>query len=248
MKDVVHAEHLDPNHWWFRARRDIFAKLLDELSPLPEGARILDVGPGSGVNLPVLAPRGRVTVLDISDFSLQTCRRDGAHSVVQADACRPPFADGSFDLVCALDVFEHLPDDQTAMAECLRVLKPGGVLLTTVPAFPMLWGRQDVLAMHQRRYRKPEFRDRLRRAGFELERLSYFNTLLFAPILAVRLAMRPFLRWSQKGGSDLGMAMPFGIDRVLHRVFAAERGWLVRRDLPVGVSILGLARKGGAAT
>ena len=243
MKEVVHREHLDPDHWWFRARRDIFARLLDELVELPAHARILDLGPGSGVNLPVLAPRGEVCVLDLSRFSLEQCRADGASDLVEADATVHPFQARSFDLVTALDVFEHLADDTRAMAECRRVVKDDGWLLCSVPAFPLLWGRQDVLAMHERRYRKRELAERLRGAGFRVERMSYFNSLLFPPILAVRLAMRPFLsRTAANGGSDLGMRLPAFVEGSFYRMFAAEGGWLVKRDLPVGVSLVALAR------
>jgi SAM-dependent methyltransferase len=244
VKDVVHREHRQrAEHWWFRARRAIFARLLDELIALPRNARILDVGPGSGVNLPVLGPRGKVTVLDVDRGSLEHCRASGAHAVVLGDATRPPFADGVFDLVCALDVVEHLEDDRAALAACRRLLVPGGHLLLTVPALPLLWGRQDVLSGHWRRYRRRELEQRVREAGFSIRKLTYFNTLLFPPILAVRLAMRPFLRWTRSGGSDL-IAPSFGFDRVLYRAFAAEGPWLVRRRLPIGVSLLCWAQVG----
>lgn len=243
MREVVHAEHLAPDHWWFRARRRIFERVLDEHVTLPPDARILDLGPGSGVNLPVLAPRGRVTVLDVSRFSLATCRSGGA-TCVQADATRPPFRDASFDLVCALDVLEHLVEDERALRACRRVLRPEGRLLASVPALGLLWGRQDVLSEHKRRYARADFESRLVAAGFELERLTYFNSLLFPPILAVRLMMRPFLRATSQngGGSDLGLRLPRPAEELLYRLFASERHWLARRDLPIGVSLLGLAR------
>lgn len=242
MQEVVHQEHLARDHWWFRARRRIFDRVLDEGIDLPEGARILDLGPGSGVNMPVLGPRGRVTVVDVSPFSLAECREQGARSVVLADATRPPFGDASFDLVTALDVFEHIEDDQSAMAAARRALKPGGRLLASVPALDLLWGRQDVLSHHVRRYSRGQFRARLEGAGFVLERLTYFNSVLFPPILATRLAMRPFLRWTRRGGSDLNVRLPLGLDSVLYGLFAMEAGWLARRDLPLGVSLLAVAR------
>ena len=244
MKRVVHEEHLDSDHWWFRARRSILSGFLDALVPLPARARMLDIGPGSGVNLPVLRGRGEVTVVDLSRFSLDSCRAAGAAGVVQADATHPPFHTHSFDLVCALDVLEHLPDDRAALRQIRRILKPDGWLLVSVPALRVLWGRQDVLSEHYRRYLRGQLEERLLSSGFRVERLSYFNSVLFAPILSVRLAMRPFLRWSVRGGSDLGMRLPPGLDALLYRLFAMEGPWLVRRDLPVGVSLLALARPG----
>ena len=242
MQDVVHQEHQDAEHWWFRARRVIFERVLDEHVELDPEARILDLGPGSGVNMPVLSPRGRVTVVDVSGYSLDACRAAGAELVVQADATAPPFADQSFDATTALDVLEHLGDDRAALRELRRVLKPGGVLMASVPAFPLLWGRQDVLSHHKRRYRRGELQRRLQEAGFEVVRESYFNTWLFAPILLVRLLMRPFLSKSVEGGSDLSVRLPFGLDGLLFRLFASEAGLVSRRRLPIGVSLLVLAR------
>ena len=220
----------------------IFERVLDEHVELGRDARILDLGPGSGVNMPVLGPRGRVTVVDVSRLSLESCREAGAELVVQADAAVPPFADQSFDATTALDVLEHLDDDSAAMRELRRVLKPGGVLMASVPAFPLLWGRQDVLSHHKRRYRRGELQRRLHEAGFEVVRESYFNTWLFAPILLVRLLMRPFLSKSVEGGSDLSVRLPFGLDEILFRLFASEAGLVSKLRLPIGVSLLVLAR------
>ena len=242
MREVVHDEHLNPDHWWFRARRKIFARLLDGQLQLDPRGDVLDLGPGSGVNLPLFEGRGRPIVLDLARRSLLACRSAGAERAVQADATRLPFADDSFGLVCALDVLEHIPDDRAALAEIRRVLRPDGHLLLSAPAHRFLWGRQDVLSSHQRRYRRSELRERVEDAGFELRRYSYFNSILFAPIAAVRIAMRPFLGRTVEGGSDLAMKMPLGIDSVLYGTFASEAGWLVHRNLPLGVSLLGLAR------
>lgn len=244
MEDVVHQEHDDPDHWWFRARRAIFDEVLDRRVPLGPESRILDVGPGSGVNLPVLGPRGRVTTLDVATGSLENCAAKGARPV-QGDATRAPFADGSFDLIAALDVLEHLEDERGALGEWSRLLAPDGRLLLSVPALGLLWGRQDVLAMHHRRYGRRELAEKLRAAGFELERLTFFNSLLFAPILAVRLAMRPRLHKAHEGGSDLGLRLPGFVERSLYHAFAVERHWVVDRNLPVGVSLLALARPAG---
>lgn len=241
MKDVVHEEYgrRARDHWWFRARRAIFARLLDEQGALPERARIVDVGPGYGVNADVLAPRGALIALDLDARSLAAC--DGARPV-RADATAPPFRDRSVDLICALDVLEHLDDDAGALRRWREALRPDGRLLLSVPAFPALWGRQDVLSEHRRRYRRAPLDALLRTAEYDVLRLTYFNTLLFPPIALLRLVMRPFLSRSvQDGGSDLEVSLPLGLDRLLYGLFACEAGWLARRDLPFGVSLLAVA-------
>ena len=101
-----------------------------------------------------------------------------------------PLPDDAFDVVTALDVLEHIADDRHALREIARVMKPGGLLLATVPAHRWMWGAQDEISHHFRRYSAPEMRDRVEVAGFDLERLTYFNSILFAPIAAVRLARR----------------------------------------------------------
>ncbi|MFO1052150.1 MAG: class I SAM-dependent methyltransferase [Planctomycetota bacterium] len=245
MRECVHEEYRSRarDHWWFRARRSIFDTFLDPIAPVGAGARILDIGPGSGVNLPVLAPRGRVTVVDFDRDSLAACAAQGADPV-RCDATALPWTDASFDLVCALDVLEHLDEDRPALAEMNRLVTPRGRLLLTVPALRVLWGRQDVLAEHRRRYRRRELRDLLHESGFVIERMTYFNTLLFPAILLARIAMRPWLgRTVAAGRSDLSVRAPFGADALLERVFAAERHWLARHDLPIGVSLLALARR-----
>lgn len=251
MQAIVHEEYqaLQQTHWWFRARREIFETVLDKMVELPEprAARILDLGPGSGVNVPILAPRGRLDILDLSLGSLEHCRKAGASgNLLLADATIAPLRDHTYDLVTALDILEHLEDDAGALARWRSLLHSQGRLLLTVPALRSLWGRQDILAGHVRRYRRKEVAQRLQGAGFEIERLTYFNTILFPPILAVRLAMRPFLRKTttaaeQPKSSDLSMPS-FGLSNAFRRMFSAEKGWLVKRNLPFGVSLLAIAR------
>ena len=240
--DYYQAARQQDAHWWVRARRDIFARLLDEMVELPVDGRILDLGPGHGVNVPLLRDRGRLCVLDTDSRSLESSRQVGAGSLVQADATVLPFADQSIHLVTALDVLEHLDDDAACLAECRRVLRPEGGLLISVPALQTLWGRQDVLSEHRRRYGSRQLRERVTAAGFRIQRLSYFNTLLFPPILVVRLLMRPFLRNTVRNGrSDFAFPLPFGLNGLLYRMFAMEGRWLVRHNLPIGVSLLCLA-------
>jgi SAM-dependent methyltransferase len=244
LQDVVHAEYRAhaQDHWWFAGRRRIFARLLARYGPRGGQARILDVGPGSGVNLPVLGPLGKVTVLDLDLGSLRSAVGAGAAAGVCGDAVHAPFTPGSFDLVCMLDVVEHLEEDAAALAAARALLKPDGIVLLSVPALRVLWGRQDVLSGHKRRYRKHELATAVGRAGLWIERLSYFNTWLLPPILLVRLLMRPFVGASARSGSDFGLRVRF-LDGVLRAIFASEASWLDRHDLPIGVSLLCVARR-----
>src|SRR5262245_40410553 len=169
---------LERTHWWFRGRRRILLAAL-ERAGVGAGARaLLDVGCGAGTNLEFLAerfPGARAHGIDVERAPLRFCRADRGLPVAQADAERLPFAAGAFDLVAALDALEHLADDAAGLREIHRVLRPGGALVATVPAFPWLWGSVDDLGHHRRRYRRGELSARVCAAGFEIALERYFN-------------------------------------------------------------------------
>jgi SAM-dependent methyltransferase len=154
-----------------------------------------------------------------------------------------PLEAGRWDAVCLFDVLEHVADDAGALAACRRLLAPGGRLIVTVPAYAWLWSRHDELLGHRRRYTTGSLRAVALAAGFAVERLTYFNTLLAPPIMAVRLA-RTALR---RQGHDLGRPAPL-VNRLLARAFAAEARLLRRVSLPFGISVLLIARVAPAAT
>lgn len=231
-------------HWWFVARRRIFLSLLDRY--LKDGSatprRILDVGCGTGTMLTYLARYGVAEGIDMDEDAIQYCHQRGLTRVSQAGADRLPFADGTFGLVTALDVIEHIDDDRAALREVLRVLSPGGSFLVAVPAYRFLWGRQDDINLHKRRYLARELRERLASTGFEVVRLSYINAVLFPAIAAVRL-VRHLLPEPENVKSDFTFPAPRPLNFLLGHVFGAERFVVKRFDIPFGVSIIALARK-----
>ena len=152
-----------------------------------------------------------------------------------------PFAEGSFDLVTALDLLEHLEREPVGLGEMWRVLKNEGRLLAVVPAFAFLWSDFDRFSGHYRRYSKEELRRKIERSGFEVSRLSYFNTLLFPLVWGVRTFKNWAGRW-HTFRSDLRMPV-FGLNGILARMFSLESILIAERDLPFGVSLVCLARK-----
>jgi SAM-dependent methyltransferase len=231
---------LERQHWWFRGRRRILARLLEGLR-LPARARILDVGCGTGANGPVLSAAGWSVGVDAAALPLglgRTAERTHA-ARLRADAGRLPFAGASFDLVCALDVLEHLDDDAAAARELRRVLCPGGALVVFVPALRLLWGLQDEVSHHRRRYDRAALAGLVAGAGLAIERLTFFNTLLFPPILAARLAMRLWRPRQLDSENVVGGPLT---NRLAELIFSAEAPLLGRLDLPVGVSLACVAR------
>ncbi len=226
-------------HFWYVVRRQILALLLDELR-LGPAARLLDIGCGTGGSSLVLARYGQAIGLDreLRSFRL-AMDRPYSHRVVSG-AETLPFADASFDAVVALDVLEHLDDDLAAAREIRRVLKPGGAAVIFVPALNILWGHNDVISHHRRRYTHKSLSRVLTAAGFTLSHLGYFNLLLFLPTLAVRLLDRLTPKVTSRIEYQPG---PSRWNSLLTRIFGLEVGLLRRTTLPLGTSVCCLAHK-----
>ena len=232
----------EEGHWWYRGRRRVLAAVLDRLE-LPAQARILDAGCGSGRNMVDLARRGTVCGVELASSSLQRARARGVGDVRPGSLQeRLPFPDSAFDLAVALDVLEHLPDDRPAWSALARVLAPGGRLVVTVPQYGWLWGEHDVVAHHHRRFTRSLLVARAAEAGWSVERLTAFNTMLLPAIAGARLIQRR--RRSARPADDLGRTPGGIVNELLERLLAAEAAWIrCGRDLPVGVSLLAVLRR-----
>ena len=235
---AVEAE-IEQTHWWFVGRRRLFAAILKKLRPASDAA-FLDLGTSTGANLRLLHELGfpLAVGLDSSPAAIAFCKEKGL-GVDFGDACSLPYAGNRFDLVLATDIVEHVDRDDKALDEICRVLKPGGYALITVPAFPSLWGLQDVVAHHKRRYRMMPLRERIETSGLSVEQSFHFNFLLFAPIWAARQVIR---FWRPTLASE-GKVNTVLLNRILSAIFLLDT-WIARRlHPPFGVSILALARK-----
>jgi SAM-dependent methyltransferase len=229
---------LEDAHWWFEGRRAVIRALLARAGIRGDGGglRVLDAGCGTGRNMLELGPLGPVTGVDFSEQALEFCRRRGLDDVHRASLDALPFDPGSFDLIVATDVVEHLVDDRAALAELRRVAAPGGRLLATVPAYGWLWSEHDDAHHHYRRYTLGRLRRRLRESGWEPLTASYFNSLLLAPIAAVRLL--PAGRGGRGNGRPDLELTPAALNRVLGAPMRLEAALIARgARLPAGVSI-----------
>jgi SAM-dependent methyltransferase len=180
-----------------------------------------------------------VVGLELSAAAIRFCESKGLGPVRQGDICAMPFPDSSFDFVLATDVIEHVEDDGRALEEIYRVLAPGGYVLLTVPAFNSLWGLQDEVSLHKRRYRIGGLLDRVGRAKLLPKRAFYFNYLLFGPIWGARRLMRLF-RFEL---ASEGQVNTPALNAVLSRIFAFDVWTAPRVRPPLGVSILVIAQK-----
>jgi SAM-dependent methyltransferase len=239
VSDELHAMLAnDERHWWYRGRRRVLRAELDRVG-LPPEARVLDAGCGSGRTLDELERYGDVSGLDLSAEAVAVARE--RHVDVRQGAVEAiPFDDATFDLVTCLDVLEHTPDDRRTLAELRRVTRPGGHLLLTVPAYQWLWSGHDVANGHERRYRRRTLRAAARESGWTLDRDTYFNGLLLAPAVAVRLAQR--YTGLGRGRSNLELT-PSRLNGVLELPLRLEAALLARgARLPAGLSVLAVYR------
>jgi SAM-dependent methyltransferase len=232
---------LEAEHWWYRGRRALVGRLLERLE-LGSGARLLEVGAGTGGNLDLLARFGEVWGVEPSAVGAALGRRQWAGRVLRARAAELPFRDRSFDVVAALDVLEHLHDDLAALDEFRRVLRPGGFVVLHVPAYRALWGHEDVVSGHLRRYRAREVGRLLAAAGLEAVHLGYANALLLPVVAPIKVAKR---LWFGTGRPrpDIARLPPAPLNRFLTALVEAEAEVAAASELPFGVSVLAAARR-----
>jgi SAM-dependent methyltransferase len=232
---------LEDDHWWFRARRDILDKAVARF--VGKTDRALTIGVGIAREAEMLSKRTRLVAIDRARIDSRCL---AVAIAAQADATSIPFGDEVFDAVFLFDVLEHVDEEAKALREIRRVLRPGGKLLVTVPAFMFLYGLQDEVSEHKRRYRRGPLVELLRRSGFQVDYASYFNTLLFPPIAAVRVFRRlfPVERGpATNGASDFDLRLPGIVENALEKLFSLERLAIGNAALPFGISILCSARR-----
>ena len=230
-------EKVERRHWWFRGRRELVATVLR--GRLAAGSRVLDVGCGTGFVLERLAQHFDAWGLEPEE-SVRTRALPEIRPRILAGSTDDLTAvdKHSFDAVTLLDVLEHIDDDAAALRNVLTVLRPGGFVLVTVPAFPSLWSSHDELNRHRRRYSKAAFRLLLDRAGLEPSTVSYVNARLF-PLAMVHRALARVVGASASP-SELAVP-PNRLNELFARLFAGEAR-SVGRGYPFGLSLLGLAQ------
>lgn len=230
---------IQENHWWYEGRRKILASVIGRLG-LPARADILEVGCGPGANLNMLKVFGIVTGVEPDDFSIIHARNVSGCRVEKGILPDGLMVRGPFDMIGAFDVIEHVDEDLESLKAIKDLLRTGGHAVFTVPAYQFLWSQHDVVNHHKRRYILPRFRELLTNAGFEVTFISYYNTLLFPLIAAVRM-LKKFLKIEDVPDEAMPR-LPF-INTVLREIFAFERYMLKSRPLPFGVSIIAVCRK-----
>lgn len=236
----VNAAH-EATHWWFLARRELIrrqvARAARALGFPARRLQLLDYGCGTGFDLDLLAEFGTAMGADLSTDAALEFRRPGAFRVLDAERELGPYA-GTFDVVTAFDVLEHLADDASGLARLRDLVVPGGQLVLTVPAYDFLWSGEDVISAHHRRYTRRMLDAVCRTAGLDVLFMSYFNLALLPVMTGVVWARRLFDReWASRSNVQ---PVPGWLNRCFETVSAFEtrRVGDERLRLPAGASLV----------
>jgi SAM-dependent methyltransferase len=235
----------EERYWWYVGRRSILKRILSR--SLPGRARVaVDVGCGTGMNFTVLQEYAdTLSGVDTSPVAVAYCRQRGFSQVRQLERVGDPlpYDSASVDLVTLFDTLEHAADDHFLLREAHRILKPKGLVILTVPAYPFLWSEHDMALKHYRRYRRAPLVGELRRHGFRVRKASYCITAFFPVIVLYRVGKGIFNTLQPKAPHTSHVRLPSWLNHLFGRVLAAE-GWLLQYgNLPYGTSIVVVAEK-----
>jgi SAM-dependent methyltransferase len=235
----------EADHFWYHGFRAYLVPVFTRLAAGRADLRILDCGCGTGHNLRVLRPFGRACGLDLSEGGLALAR-DAGRPLIRADAASVPFASGSFDLVTSFDMMQCTPTDQAAVTEMARVVKPGGAVVISMAALPILHGDHSEVWQEYRRYTPAMARALAERAGLRVERVSFMFATLF-PLMLVTRTWQRLTRPYRGVRDDTDITVPMApVNAVLSGALSVEAALAQRLEMPVGSSLLVVARKPGA--
>jgi len=243
MKEVMYDYfyQIEDKHWWFQGRRKIVMELIDKYYKKTPGAKVLDVGCGTGMMLKYLSKYGEVWGTDKDPKAIEYSKTKAPNTEIISGSIPEKIPEGKFDLVTALDIVEHIERDVEALKVIFNTLKNNGVLVMTVPAYQFLWSTHDEINEHKRRYQLPELKEKLERAGFNIIKISYYNVLLFLPIAFFLLLKKLF--GSKKPKSHFEKMPNYIVNWLLEKIFSSERYLLPFFNFPLGVSIIAIASK-----
>ncbi|MBN1526082.1 MAG: class I SAM-dependent methyltransferase [Candidatus Omnitrophica bacterium] len=236
---------LKDTNWFYKGMFDIWAAFLEvSLKGFDRTGRALDLGCGAGGKMLHLRNyAAKVYGLDLSMDALRFTKERSSVCLNQASAENIPYKDGSFSLMNAFDIIEHIEDDLGALKEMNRVMAKGGFLVIAVPAFGFLWSQHDIANFHKRRYTACDLKVKLEKAGFEVARMTYANFFLFPFVAAIRLVqyglLRPFLKVERTRVESLP---PF-LNSILVSILDFESRIVKKTRLPFGVAVMCVARK-----
>lgn len=236
-KKMADAEN---TYWWHVGRMNIIDRHMQKMS-LPKNSAILNIGCGTGGTINMLEKHGNLENVDTSKEAVNHLKKRNIKNVRRISGLKLPYKNDTFDLIVALDVLEHIKEDLKALAEWNRVLKPGGKLLITVPAYQWLWSDHDESLHHYRRYTLSSLHSRVNREGFKVNKRSYIIVFSFPLIVAYRFIAS--FKGNNKNKQSSYVFLPRPVNNIFIKFLVIE-GWLLKYvSFPFGTSALIEAQK-----
>ena len=231
---------VEADHWWFRGKHELVIGEIERHTP--HGGLVVDVGAGTGGFLGAVRAHGHPAIgVEYDGDALELASRaHPQHALVRGSATALPLRDGVAVAVTALDLIEHLDDDVAALGSFARVVDVGGVVIVAVPAYSWMWSEHDVRLGHRRRYTRRQLTAVAQQAGLEVIRCTHFHSWLTPPAFALRRT--PLGRLMKRPAEEASYVNP-SVNQWLYRVTRLERTALGRVAIPVGLSILLVARR-----
>lgn len=227
----------EEKHWWHISKRNVVARMLDAFLR-NEKPQILDIGCGAGKTMDMLSRFGTIWGLDKSKTALSFCkRRGGFKHLILGEAADTRFQDNFFDVITMLDVLEHTEENAT-LREIKRILKPGGIMIITVPAYQWLWSAWDKILKHKKRYTERDLKAVVEKYGFTVMRSSYMYSFLVLPIFIFRK-----LKSHKKSYESDFLTNPPPVNFLFAILSNIERYFVVRGWIPFGTSLIFVCKK-----
>ena len=224
---------MEENYWWHVGRKEIVKKVISRLN-IPKSAKILNVGSGTGGTVATLEKFGHVDNVDTSQEAIAYAKSKGIKNIKKVKGIKLPFKDKTFDLLVALDVLEHIDEDQKALQEWRRVTKKEGKVIITVPAYQWLWSEHDESLHHKRRYTLSELVAKCNKAGFSVNKRSYLIVFSFGLIVAYRFISGLSVKKNSKKSSYV--ILPSPINRLFTNLLILESLVIKNINFPFGTT------------
>ena len=230
-------------YWWFRGKQFLIDVFLKKHLNRSKDNKLLDIGSGTGIILELMKKHGVGYGVELSTAGIKLLKQRILNLIVQSDANQPmPFKNDVFSAITCLDVLEHLENDFGLLKEMVRICKPGGVIIITVPAMRFLWSIHDEALHHKRRYTRKQLLNQIEPLFCTVSKASYFNSSLFLPITVVR-KIKSLFKEGKALKSDLFIALPKWLNRSLYFWYLTELNCLRFANIPFGISVLLIIQK-----
>lgn len=234
-KAYIEMADTEGEHWWFKGRRAIIDRELQSIN-LPRGSEVAEIGAGTGGNLEMLKRYGRVSAVELDEGARAIAKERTGVDVLPCKLPNYIPLTGRFDLICLFDVLEHVEEDGESLAAIRTLLKPGGRVLLTVPAHQWLWSPHDETLHHKRRYSKSNLISTIEATGYRIDRITFFNSILFPAAVAARMLSKARRTDNTVGGRT----PPAAVNSILTNALMVESRLLQIVNLPFGLSLMAL--------